>query len=559
MHPLSIVAFLFWAGTIASILCFLIDRQLHGILKQNWKMVLGTLILVAAWRLPLEGRFFHGLEYEDSYVYTVAGRQIAEHVGPTIPTGDTPFSLSTCAAGSLANCQSWEPAPEHLIGYPYVISLASLVLGYTPGIGTTVNFISAFIVAILIFCIVRVSTSSLFAAGAAAIIFAATPVFAVYGLETSAEPLLNVSMSLCLWFYLRFTGINDEGARWNRWVYWSGFTLLLLFSLVIKREGVVLVLVLVVVSPFVLKQIVPTHNLRRKLFALIVASAILCLVMGIGIKLAKTTISEASLFASYPPTLSSAGLLAFAYLRSFLIYQCYLGVAVIAAIGAVACVRRRGFALIPLTFTVAYIALYAFHIRGFYEMRSPNMDPWAGLRFSMSFMSCFAILGGMGLSSLWEKLRTARLFRARPQIVTAICCTAVLACLIESFVETTSLREDAIADERQTRFNPAFAALDHATHGGCDADYFATFEPLILQMYGSPSVKVIDLHAATAQSLELLNSSSDTSNWVLIDDEEDHTDANEVRYSLQLLYLRSLPWTELQAAETFRLLRFKRR
>src|ERR1700751_1507137 len=98
-------------------------------LKTHWTRLVFLLLLTLLWRVPVNGTFFHGLEYEDSYIYTVAGRQMFEHLGPTSVSVDSPYSIDVCKIGSLRACQQWEPFPEHLIGYPYVISLFSRVLG----------------------------------------------------------------------------------------------------------------------------------------------------------------------------------------------------------------------------------------------------------------------------------------------------------------------------------------------------------------------------------------------------------------------------------------------
>src|ERR1700722_16799766 len=93
---------------------------LRLMLRIHWK-VLGSLLLATAiWRIPPNAIFFHGLEYEDSYIYTVAGRQLAERVEPPA-SKEAPFSISSCQVGSLTACQEWESFPELFLGYPFAI------------------------------------------------------------------------------------------------------------------------------------------------------------------------------------------------------------------------------------------------------------------------------------------------------------------------------------------------------------------------------------------------------------------------------------------------------
>ena len=89
-EALGVVTTLFWGSVLTSLASFLTDSYLHSLLKVHWKLLLVCTTLVLIWRIPAEGGFFHGLEYEDSYVYTVAGRQMAEQFriepsGPTLP------------------------------------------------------------------------------------------------------------------------------------------------------------------------------------------------------------------------------------------------------------------------------------------------------------------------------------------------------------------------------------------------------------------------------------------------------------------------------------------
>lgn len=117
MTPISTVVPLFWVAPGAAVLCLVGGRCVRATLKAYWKTLAILLVLTLVWRIPVNGVFFHGLECEDSYIYTVAGRQMADHVGPASLSVDSPYSINTCEVGSLKTCQRWELFPEHLIGY----------------------------------------------------------------------------------------------------------------------------------------------------------------------------------------------------------------------------------------------------------------------------------------------------------------------------------------------------------------------------------------------------------------------------------------------------------
>jgi hypothetical protein len=181
---------------------FIFDGRTRAIVKSHWKLIVVLLLITLFWRTPPDGKFFHGLEYEDSYVYIVAARQMQLHVGP--PSSKFPYSIGACAVESLRNCEEWESHPEHFVGYSYVLSILDQFARYTPNLASAFNVFAASFGCILIFLVAMAATESAIVAGASSLIFATTPVFAVYGLETSAEPTSNACMILVIWFYARF-------------------------------------------------------------------------------------------------------------------------------------------------------------------------------------------------------------------------------------------------------------------------------------------------------------------------------------------------------------------
>ena len=76
------------------------DAPTRSIIRNHWKVLLLLVCMTTLWRWPFNGTFFHGLEYEDSYVYTAAARAPAP---PKISEGvGSAYLISTCVVGSLA-------------------------------------------------------------------------------------------------------------------------------------------------------------------------------------------------------------------------------------------------------------------------------------------------------------------------------------------------------------------------------------------------------------------------------------------------------------------------
>jgi hypothetical protein len=500
----------------------------------------------------MQGGFFHGTEYEDSYVYTVAGRQMADHIRIEPSATALPFSINVCAVGSLASCKQYESFPEHLIGYPYILSLLSGVFGYSPSIGSMANVACACLADLLIFLICMVIVDDVFAAGSAAVIFAITPVFAVWGLETSAEPISNGCMSLVLWFCLRYVSARSPAtSRWRSLVTWCAFTTTLLFSLTVKRENILLALVLPVVVLLVLftnnrSGCSPIRNARW-----ILLSAILALILSLQMRVLQTTGSETALLNKFPITSGELVRLLPVFLRSFFVIQWYGGAVVLVLVGAVLACRKRSFELFPLLLFAAFILLYAFHIRSYYEMQSGNTDPRAALRFSMSLMSAWSILAGLGLATLLKWMRRTRSYEAHKVLFNWIAACAVAAIAGVSFFATTTFREDVVEDEFRMRIEPSLTAVQIAARDQTGGNFIVTLEPLIPQMYAKPTVDVLgldELDRTTAKEIGFLEGNT---GLLYLDEQIHRTPEDAARYKRQLDYLNEFPRSTLFSGAVF--------
>lgn len=553
---LGIVKTLFWGSILTSLACFLTDRYLHSLLKSHWKPMLFCVALVVLWRIPTEGGFFHGTEYEDSYVYTVAGRQMAEHLRIEPSDATLPYSINVCEVGSLASCKQSENFPEHLIGYPYIISVFSNIFGYRPSIGSIANVMSACFADILIFLLCMVIADDVVAALSAALIFAITPVFAVWGLETSAEPISNGCMSLVLWFCLRHISERSEGSsRWHTLVTWCAFTATLLFSLTVKRENILLATALPVIVFLVQytnkrSQCSPILNARWP-----VLSAVLAFILGLQMKLFQTMRSETTLLNKFPITSGELIRLLPVFLRSFFVVNWYGGAAILVLIGAAVAGRRKSLDLFPLLLFAAYVLLYAFHIRSYYEMQSGSTDSREALRFSMSLMSMWSILAGLGTASLVGWVRRRRFWKNHSVRVNWIAACTVVVVLGVSYYATTCLRDDEVKDEFRIRIEPSLTAARIAARDRIKENYIVTLEPLIPQMYAEQSIDVLSLYSLDGTVMKEIGFSEGVTGVLYVDEEIHRTPADAERYKSQLEYLNQFPHSTLTSNAVFSVIR----
>ena len=554
----GIVKFLFWGSVITSLICFLTDQDLHYLLRTYWKLILLCVALVLFWRIPANGQFFHGMEYEDSYVYTVAGRQMAEHV-LIEPTPDAlPYSITVCAVGSQTSCKKSGNFPEHLIGYPYVLSLFSNVFGYRPSIGSLVNVACASFADVLIFLLCMLIARDVAAAGSAALIFAITPVFAVWGLETSAEPFSNGCITLVLWFCLRLvTTRSTRSSRWHDLVTWCAFTTTLLFSLTVKRENILLAICLPLIAFLLLFAYRRTNRPPIRNVQWLLLSAALELVFSFHMKITRTMGGETALLNQFPLKFAGLFRLLTAFLHSFFIVQWYGGAVILVIAGAIVAWHRKALELFPLFLFAAYLLLYAFHVRSYYEMRSGNTDPRTALRFSMSLMSLWSILAGIGTAFLIGRLRRSPVWRNHLIAAKWIAVGTVASVIGLSYYATAYLRDDAVEDEFRIRIEPSLTAVRAAACDHSGEAYILTLEPLIPQMYATPSVHVVSLPEFDGAILKEIGLSEGGADFLYLDEQIHRTPADAGRYKSQMAYLNHFHHLTLTRNAVFSIIRIE--
>ena len=547
MTPILTVTLFFWMMVLASSLTFISDRSLRVMLRTRWKLLAILLLATAIWRIPANGIFFHGLEYEDSYIYTVAGRQIAERVAPPA-SAETPFSISACQVGSLKACQEWTSFPEHFLGYPYAIGEFSRVFGYTASVGSIINLVSCFISVFLVFSITLSITDDSMAASLAGFAFAVIPVFAVYGLETSAEPFSNLCILITIWAYLRFWN-TDHNTIMGWPVYWVAYSAALLFSQTVKRENILLALVLPAMIRFARSETQPTSLMRNLKIGAVLLTSGLALILSSKMHLLQTSGGERELLHQFPLTSYRLAEFVGVFFSSFLVTSWYGGTFLVVAVGVGVTCLVRGRAVLPVVLLSAYILLYASHIRSYYEMESGQIAPGAALRFSMNFMGLWAIVAGIGLGVIVKRVRQSvvRLPGMRGLMWATVAVST--GALTASFIATIHLRDEKVEDESISRLTPAAMAARSANHDVGPSDFVVTMEPLVIQMYSGPQTRIVDLESVSAQTLTALAQSE--TQLILLRESDRLAGVDLNRYGDPIRYILSLPSETLISGDGF--------
>jgi hypothetical protein len=501
--PSLTVALLFWSMLVFAAATLVLDTRTLDLCRSHWKPIVLILVITALWRVPWDGVFFHGLEYEDSYIYTVAGRQIAGRIQPPSGNAGPPLSFNVCAIGSIRDCDVWEPFPEHLIGYPYVIGMATRAFGYSSAIGSFVNLFASLVSALLVFLLALTIAGDSLMALLAGLEFAVIPVFAVYGLETSAEPFSCCCLLLALWFFVSFWRVEAVSVA-SGIALWCAYTATLLFAQTVKREDLLLALFLPLMIPLVRPSLGKAGRQKYIWAALVAGSSLLALILSWRMQLWATSQNEQELLRQFPLTPARLAHFVGSFLSSFWQPRWYVGSLLAVLVGSAVAVRKRGAALIPLILLIGFILVYATHIRGYYEMESGQVAPESALRFSMNLMGLWAIVAGLGVGWLARRAQNLHFLRLRLGLQRyGLLAIGALLLLVSGFA-TYYLRRDAIEDETNSRVTPAIMAAEVAAHQGPQAVYILTMDPLVIQMYANCTTRIVDLESVGSPVLDAL-------------------------------------------------------
>jgi len=380
----------------------------------------------------------------------------------------------------------------------------------------------------------------------------AFPLVAVWGLETSAEPIANGCICLVLWLCLRYVFISqDSSGNWREFLIWCAFTSTLLFSLTVKRENILLP-ILLPVAVFLVRfrncraDSFPAHRFRWMLL-----STVLGLIFSLQLHLSQTQNSEVVLLHKFPQTPAELITYLPVFVSSFFVVQWYGGAIVLVLIGVIVASRQRSLALFPLLLFVGYLLLYAFHIRTYYELRSGNTDSRAALRFSMSLMGMWSVLAGLGTATALRWFRRTRVWTNHPVPLNWIAGCTVVALGVASFFVTDYFREDLVRDEFRMRIEPSLAAVRAADDNPTKKTYILTLEPLIPQMYASPDVNIISLRTLNEDVMRSVGFDQGKVEVLYLDEQIHRSPADEERYRSQLEYLNQFQRTSLISNSLF--------
>jgi hypothetical protein len=127
--------------------------------------------------------------------------------------------------------------------------------------------------------------------------------------------------------------------------------------------------------------------------------------------------------------------------------------------------------------------------------------------------------------------------------------------VVASFFATDYFREDVLRDESRIRIEPSLSAVRAADGDPTRKTYILTLEPLILQMYVSPNVNVINLRTLNEDVMSSVGFKQDAVDVFYLEEQIHQCPADEERYRSQLEYLNQFKRISLISNSLFSIIK----
>jgi len=535
-----------------------IDQQCRGILKNNWRVICLVLLVALCWRVPFDGHFFYGLEYEDSYVYAVAGRDLS--AGAHFCDQSSSCYLTTvCAVGSTNSCKFSETFSGHFIGYPFMVALVSRFFGYTPEVASYLSLVASLITVVVVFVVSALIYPGRVAREAGSLVFSLTPAFVVYGVGTYAEPVSGALVVTCLLLCLRLLNPTGEESLPGIFLNWSALTLTALLALVVKRENVLLVPVLV--STGLILRSMSTMKINRSRwphYLLLLATICICAEFSLRqLQILRIIQSEKGEYSVFPFSLAILRAMLPLFLKSYVSSSWYLGSGVFVLLGVIASIKSQMRGIYVVTLLAMYLSLYTSHVRSYYQLQGIAATEFDTVRYSVNLGGLGSIIAGVGFAYLIEVLSKTRIQKHLKRFSAIFLWLLIGTYALSSWVLSSRMKEDMLTNELAVRIQPAQAAADAATSLGLQNTFVITQEPLLIQMLSSQPVNVIQFGYLDEALVEDLQKQKPNLVFLYLEQEIYTSEADRKRYRESFAYLQGLQKDLLSQGEGYAVYRLR--
>jgi len=535
---------IFFAGSLISIIYIPIKNiRIRLILTNNWKWLLLFLIVNLIFKFPLNLEFFHGLEYEDSYIYKATARFLFENNDAFYQLGRS-YLTNSCIFGDLESCYQTGTYSGHLIGYPFIIAILHLISGYHPNTSNILSLLFSSVAIIPMFIIASLIEEKKGYGLACCFVFITIPIFNVFSSTSLVELTSNFYSCYTLLLYFSYIHLSKEplNSRISQYIInWILLFFIFGFTILIKRENIILLLILPIITIlhiYLSKDEEESKIIKKQLIMMLPIILILILFYLINMDIINTVYAEEQEIGQKPFSLSYILDLGPLFINSLFNLNWYLLYSVFFMLGIVY-FNRKSYIIYPFILFLAYLLLYTTHYRSYYYIKFGDVSNFDTTRYIMANISLYSLVSGIGIyyviKYIFRHLSRSKYFFFATK---AICYLLIILVAAMSLKLTYSIREMLIEEENSYRIDPVKNVLKNFPD---PETIFITSTPLLFQIYGEPNTQIVDFYTiGTLIPISDINNLIEANNKIImIENEDDINPADLDRYRVAFNYINS--------------------
>lgn len=425
---------------------------------------------------------FWGLEYEDAFIFTDTARQLAHDYSFSKDF----FLTNSCILGTIENCQTLESFGGHFLTFPIILYFFNAVVGYNPANTFIVNFIFSSVLLISV-CFLHRKTMlrRQFSLEIFLILMLITPFISIFNTSGLSETFSSLIVTIAVMlFYIS----SKHAFKTSHWVFWAAIGLLI-FSFMIKRENIVLLLLFIFVPLIQFrgkKKEIPNGYWFMLGLALIGGLVLFKLFNIISIETNEASDLNAPTFAfSYLVQNAQNMFLALIHLQYFGI----TGILLLVSILLLALKSPfKPFGILCFASAFSFFLLYSSHYRSYYHVVTNSLSPFEALRYAVNYFPLLCLF----IASHRFDIN----LEVRPMVLKVVGYSAGVI-LIINVIES---RINLSSDEYFSRLEPVEKTL--STVGSNDV--IITDIPIVFRCFVEISQSIYDFYALSPQTFDSL-------------------------------------------------------
>lgn len=498
-HPILITANLFAIATALPAVAIWGSNNLRKFLRHNWYIILLLLGLNLVLKLPLGAHFYHGMEYEDCYVHQAVGREF--YYGQTSVQDEGSYVEGIWSVGSLHRGDYYKTF-FNPIGYATVIYMAHQLFGDRPSAGHWVSLVASCLGVVVVFLLGYLIWPGRMFPIVSALIYSTLPVVNGNASTTSSEVFSSLYVGLAV--MLSYLAFNDRDAPKVRFLAKVALASVLTFAVVCRRENTILLLL----TPVMIWLSCQNEGVRlhQKLIQLAFNSTLILLIpcgfSVMALKLLSNYEQEVGAIAANPFDFTNFIALGPALVAALVDPSLYLCFGALLMFTPIVWFWQPAMRSVLLVLAV-YLLAYTFHFRSYYFLQSYQANSFDLIRYLMNVSPLIALASAGATCLLWGMAKP--LMPNDSHKSPAIVALGVAVMLSVAFERTINWRSEHTNEEQRLRVQPVLEAIYQAGIHSPQPHWIFTSLPCLFQIYGPPSLGIVDVDVAAELDPSLLN------------------------------------------------------